>query len=211
MGGSRTSPNANVGQQLVEGEQLVRPVNTGPDALSQTLSENTLPASPFSTERWNSTGIGMFRGVGLDPGWGNPWPNAGLDGAGPSTGMRSVGFGRVQMMMRQLAGVSGTYAHTTSDDNAWRLWSMSPHDGSSVQTTFSGRPRTAVGGVRIRNAMPGQTADNNGMPNTTSMINPRITAMTSMVREVLPHIPDEIIIQDLRRTNSVTATVNNLL
>lgn len=213
MGGSRTSPNASVGQQLVEGEQLVRPVNTGPDALAQNLSENSLPAGPFSTEQWNSTGIGMFRGVGLDPGWGNPWQNAGLDGAGPSTGMSSVGFGRVQMMMRQLAGVSGTYANTaSSDDNAWRLWSMPPHDGSSVQTNFSGRPRTAaVGGVRIRNAMPGQTADNNGTPSTTGMINPRTTAMANMVREVLPHIPDDIIIQDLRRTNSVTATVNNLL
>jgi len=37
-----------------------------------------------------------------------PWPNARPDGAGPSTGMKWVGFGRVQMIMRQLAGVGGT-------------------------------------------------------------------------------------------------------
>uniref|UniRef100_A0A0C9RQW2 TSA: Wollemia nobilis Ref_Wollemi_Transcript_22094_2583 transcribed RNA sequence n=1 Tax=Wollemia nobilis TaxID=56998 RepID=A0A0C9RQW2_9CONI len=211
-GSSRRSPNATVGQQLVEGEQLVRPVNTGPDGMSQSMSDNTLPVSPFSTQRWNSTGIDMFRGVGLDPGWVNPWPNAGLDGAGPSTGMRSVGFERVQMMMRQLAGVSGNYAHgTSSEDNSWRAWSMGPHDGSSAQATFSGRQRTAAGGLRFRNTMSGHMTENNGMPDIINVVDPRITAMANMVREVLPHIQDEIIIQDLRRTNSVTVTVNNLL
>ncbi|KAA8533860.1 hypothetical protein F0562_031377 [Nyssa sinensis] len=38
-----------------------------------------------------------------------------------------------------------------------------------------------------------------------------ILAMAETVREVLPHIPDELIFQDLQRTNSVTVTVNNLL
>jgi autocrine motility factor receptor len=38
-----------------------------------------------------------------------------------------------------------------------------------------------------------------------------ILAMAETVREVLPHVPDEIIFQDLQRTNSVSVTVNNLL
>jgi len=153
-----------------------------------------------------------LRGVGLDPGWTTPWPNAGLDGAGPSTGMRSVGFGRVQMMMRQLAGVGGTYVHSTSsEENAWRLWSMVPPEGSLMAGSFSARPRTGAGGLRFRNVGPGQAPENIGMQDATNMVDPRITAMTNMVREVLPHIPEEIIVQDLRRSNSVSVTVNNLL
>lgn len=38
-----------------------------------------------------------------------------------------------------------------------------------------------------------------------------ILAMAETVREVLPHVPEEIIFQDLQRTNSVAVTVNNLL
>ncbi|GMP42540.1 hypothetical protein CsSME_00034855 [Camellia sinensis var. sinensis] len=38
-----------------------------------------------------------------------------------------------------------------------------------------------------------------------------VLAMAETVREVLPHIPGELIFQDLQRTNSVTVTVNNLL
>lgn len=212
MGSSRTPANAPVGHQLVEGEQLVRHINAGADALPQNQSENILTAGPFTTQRWNSAGMGMLRGVGLDPGWTTPWPNAGLDGAGPSTGMRSVGFGRVQMMMRQLAGVGGTYAHNTpSEENAWRLWSMAPTEGSLTPGSFSGRPRTVAGGLRFRNVGPGQAPENIGMQDAMNMVDPRITAMTNTVREVLPHIPEEIIIQDLRRSNSISVTINNLL
>ncbi|MCI23912.1 E3 ubiquitin protein ligase RIN2, partial [Trifolium medium] len=62
-------------------------------------------------------------GAGLDSGWLHSWPNQGVDGgAGPSTGIRTVGLGRVQMMMRHLASVGETYAQTTFDDASWNLW-----------------------------------------------------------------------------------------
>jgi len=67
-GSSRTPANATVGHQLVEGEQLVRHINAGADALSQNSSENILSPAPFSTQRWNSAGMVRMRAVGLDPG-----------------------------------------------------------------------------------------------------------------------------------------------
>jgi autocrine motility factor receptor len=48
-----------------------------------------------------------------------------------------------------------------------------------------------------------------GVGNT--QIDVPMSTMVSMVREVLPHVPVELITQDLQQTNSVTATVNNLL
>eukprot|EP01018_Ginkgo_biloba_P037385 Gb_13512 [translate_table: standard] len=213
MGSSRATPNAAAGHQLVEGEQLVRHINTATDTMSQNQSENIIPAGPFSTQQWNTPGIGMWRGVGLDAGWGNSWPHAGLDGAGPSTGIGSVGFGRLQMMMRQFAGVGGTYAHnTSSEDNTWSPWPRGPRvaEGSSMQAAFSGRARTD--GLRFQSTVVSGTApEHSGMSDVMNFGDPRITAMVNTVREVLPHIPDEIIIQDLRRSNSVIVTVNNLL
>lgn len=88
---------------------------------------------------------------------------------------------------------------------------MVPPEGSLMAGSFSARPRTGAGGLRFRNVGPGQAPENIGMQDATNMIDPRITAMANMVREVLPHIPEEIIVQDLRRSNSVSVTVNNLL
>jgi len=126
--------------------------------------------------------------------------------------MKSVGFVRVQMMMRQPAGVGGTYVHnTSSDENAWRPWPMAPPEGSLMPGSVSGSPRTGAGGLRFRNVRPGQAPESIGMQDVTNMVDPRITAMANTVREALPHIPEEIIIQGLRWTNSISVTVNNLL
>lgn len=40
-----------------------------------------------------------LRGAGLDSAWLHSWPSQGVEGAGPSTAIRTVCLGRVQMMM----------------------------------------------------------------------------------------------------------------
>lgn len=94
------------------------------------------------------------------------------------------------MMMRRLASVGETYAHNALDDTAWNLWPMAhPHapSASSIPTVSSSvRYSGNMGGLRFRRNSP--TANEN-IPGILSMVN--------TVREVLPHIPDEIIFQVL--------------
>ncbi|KAI3943938.1 hypothetical protein MKW92_023563 [Papaver armeniacum] len=133
--------------------------------------------------------------VGLEPNWGQPWPNQGSDGAGPSsTAVRSVGLGRVQMMMRHLASVGETYAQTAIEDAAWGLW-PTPHpqaaSGSSIlppQAAAALGYNGHIGGLRFRNP--------------THSVNDNMSAILAMA---------ETVREDLQRTNSVAVTVNNLL
>ncbi|KAJ0041995.1 hypothetical protein Pint_17221 [Pistacia integerrima] len=148
----------------------------------------------------------FFRSAGLDSSWLHTWPSQGVDGAGPSTAMRSVGLGRVQMMMRHLASVGETYAQTAIEDTSWSLWQMNPSQaagaasGSPIPPPVAGRYLGNTGGLHTRSA---SWSGNDDIAN--------ILAMAETVREVLPHVPDELILQDLQRTNSATVTVNNLL
>lgn len=199
---SESSTRAHPGEVLND-EQLAHQISSG---LEHTVTPgHGLPVGVFPDQTQGSLESTPWRGVGLDSNWTHPWATQGLDGAGPSTAIRSVGLGRVQMMMRQLAAVSETYAQTALEDAAWSLWPMTNSQtvsGSSVPPAaatamrFTGRN----GGLRFRNASP---SVNDNISN--------ILAMADTVREVLPNIPDEIIFQDLQRTNSVTVTVNNLL
>lgn len=96
------------------------------------------------------------RSAGLDSSWLQNWPNQGVDGAGPSTAVRSVGLSRVQMMMRHLASVGETYAQTAIDDTAWNLWPMNPPQaaatGSPITPTVAGRYPGNTGGLHMRPA-----------------------------------------------------------
>lgn len=130
----------------------------------------------------------LYREAGLDPSWLHTWPNQGLDGAGPSTAIRSVGLGRVQMMMRHLASVGETYAQTALEDAAWSLWPMNPS-----QAAASGLPIPPAAAVRYPGGNGGlhmRTASRSANDNLANIL-----AMAETVREVLPHIPDEIIFQ----------------
>lgn len=123
----------------------------------------------------------FYRGTAIDSSW------LSLDGAGPSSGVRSGGLGRVQMMMRQLAAVGETYAQTTLEDAAWSLWPVNPSQpGTSGSPIPPGSVRYPVsaGGLHMRAT---SRAANDSMAN--------ILAMAETVREVLPHIPDELIIE----------------
>ncbi|KAK4489430.1 hypothetical protein RD792_005239 [Penstemon davidsonii] len=105
----------------------------------------------------------------------------GLDGAGPS------GFSRVQMVMRQLAAVGETYAQTGMDDSTWSLYPPNSEAGTSRSTippAGSIQYPSGAGSSRLRSTT---LAMNDNLAN--------IIAMAETVREVLPHIPDDIIFQ----------------
>ncbi|KAF5180216.1 E3 ubiquitin protein ligase rin2 [Thalictrum thalictroides] len=189
--------------EVVNGEQGTHQTRSGLERSN--IPAQSLPIGAFPDHMQTPPDSIPWRGVGLDSNWAQPWTSQGLDGAGPSTAIRSVGLGGVQMMMRHLAAVGETYAQTAFEDGAWSLWPMTHPQtapGSSVPPAaatalrFTGRN----GGLRFRNTA---SAVNDNIAN--------ILAMADTVREVLPNIPDEIIFQDLQRTNSVTVTVNNLL
>lgn len=128
------------------------------------------------------------RGAGLDSNWLHNWPSEGVDGAGPSTAIGSVGLGRVQMMMRHLASVGETYAQTALEDGAWSLWPVSPSQvaatGPSNPPADDGRYHGGARSLHIRT--PTRTVNDN-------LAN--ILAMAETVREVLPHMPDDLIFQ----------------
>lgn len=130
------------------------------------------------------------RSAGLDSSWLHTWPSQGVDGAGPSTAMRSVGLGRVQMMMRHLASVGETYAQTALEDTAWSLWPMNPAQdataGLPIPPAPGGRYPGGTGGLHMRTV---------SRPANDNMAN--ILAMAETVREVLPHVPDELIFEVL--------------
>lgn len=185
-------------------EQLARQMSAGFDR--QNSARHNMPAGLFPNPTLNNAEGVPWRSAGLDSGWLHSWPNQGVDGAGPSTAIRTVGLGRVQMMMRHLASVGETYAQTTFDDASWNLWPINPS-----QTSASGpsQPTAPSPGVRLPGGNSGlhiRTASRSANDNLANVL-----AMAETVREVLPHIPDDIIFQDLQRTNSVTVTVNNLL
>ncbi|XP_059449778.1 E3 ubiquitin protein ligase RIN2 isoform X1 [Corylus avellana] len=183
-------------------EQLAHQISAGLDR--QNSSGHTLPTGVFPGQTQNLMEGGPWRSGGLDSSWLHAWPNQGIDGAGPSTAGRSVGLGRVQMMMRHLASVGETYAQTALEDGAWSLWPVNPSQaaatGTPIPPAAAGRYPGGGGGLRMRTT-PHPANDNLA----------NILAMAETVREVLPHMPDDIIFQDLQRTNSVTVTVNNLL
>ncbi|KAF2553414.1 hypothetical protein F2Q68_00037417 [Brassica cretica] len=190
-----------------ETEVNTRTVEVSTDEqLARQLERQDNPGHPLATglfphEMLNSIESDPSRNLGLDPSWLQTWSGQGVDVAGPSTASRSVGLGRVQMMMRHLASVGENYAQTALEDAAWSLWPMNPSQASTSSTTL--RPLGAggrTGGLLLSTVSSGA---NESLAS--------ILAMAETVREVMPHMPDEIIFQDLQRTNSVAITVNNLL
>ncbi|XP_059624852.1 E3 ubiquitin protein ligase RIN2-like [Cornus florida] len=183
-------------------EQLAREISARLDRHDN--PGHTLPTGVFPEQAENPLERGAWRGTRMDPSWLNTWGGRGLDGAGPSTAIRSVGLGRVQMMMRQLAAVGETYAQTAFEDSTWSLWPTNPSQAGTSSSTVppagSVRNPASAGGLHMRTI---SRAANDSVAN--------MLAMAETVREVLPHIPDELIFQDLQRTNSATVTVNNLL
>lgn len=195
----RNVDQTSVHMPVSRDEQLARRLsagldNTGHVGLPPNQNRNSLAADPV-------------RGSGPHSNWFPSWP--GQDGASSSTGAaRSLRLGRVQTMMRHLASMGEAYTQATLEDSSWGLWSMNPSQATTSETPgpppntpLAYRGNSGVVGVRRRRTL--------SQPMTDSITN--LLAMAETVREVVPHIPDEIIFQDLQRTNSVSVTVNNLL
>jgi E3 ubiquitin-protein ligase AMFR len=89
------------------------------------------------------------------------------------------------MMMTQLASVTDNYGHA---DGTWNLW-PEPMAGSSlvpstVPSTSSISGTASASGLRLR----GSAGISNGSLS-------EVLTMVDRVREVLPHIPDELILE----------------
>ncbi|KAF7824853.1 E3 ubiquitin protein ligase RIN2 [Senna tora] len=192
--------NLNAREISNEG-QHARNVSAGLDRSN--TGRHTMAAGLYPNQRLNSMEGVPWRGSGLDSTWLHSWPNQGVDGAGPSTAMRSVGIGRVQMMMRHLASVGETYAQSALEDTSWNLWPIDPSHASSSGSPVPPSHRRFGGGSGSPHMRTASRYANDNLAN--------ILAMAETVRDVLPHIHDDVIFQDLQRTNSVSVTVNNLL
>ncbi|KAL8160304.1 hypothetical protein V2J09_001841 [Rumex salicifolius] len=179
-------------------EQLARQLSAG---LNQPGTGGQVGLIPNQSQ--NTLETSAWRGSGLDPNWLHRWSSQ--DGAGPSNGANPAGLSRVQMMMRHLASVGETYAQNALEDTSWSLWPTNP----SQATTSDGAPfpPPATQGYPVRTGVVHRRALSR--PVNDSIAN--LLAMAETVRDVLPHVPDDLIFQDLQRTNSVTVTVNNLL
>ncbi|KAM7274308.1 hypothetical protein ACFE04_028972 [Oxalis oulophora] len=200
VGRAEHEANPNVGE-VTSDEQLARQISAGLD------HHNTAgPAGVFPNHIQNPIEGNPWRAAGLDSSWLHPWPGQGVDGAGPSNPISPVGLGRVQMMMRHLATVGETYAQSALEDAAWSLWPMHPSQGGASPIPppppaahAGGGGRLPVGtGAGLHLRTRSRTLNDNNLAN--------ILAMAETVREVLPHVPDEIILEDLQQTNSVTVT-----
>uniref|UniRef100_A0A0E0LKP8 CUE domain-containing protein n=1 Tax=Oryza punctata TaxID=4537 RepID=A0A0E0LKP8_ORYPU len=166
------------------------------EQLNVGLNQQRVPGHEHPIEHQNPADA-VWRGAGLDSSWAPPWSSPGMDNPSSSSAVTSVGLSGVQMMMRQLTSVTDNYGHS---DATWSLW-PEPVAGSSIVPSSSSRPDgSSAAGLRFRGT---------ARPVNGSMS--EVLSMVDRVREVLPHIPDELIIEDLMRTNNINATVNNLL
>ncbi|KAI4320072.1 hypothetical protein MLD38_033590 [Melastoma candidum] len=180
---------ASINNEVSADEQLARRLSSGLDGPNPPGA--VLPGGLFP----NQAQIPLDGSAWRNPGLNTNWLSQSVDGAGPSTSVRSAGLSRVQLMMRHLASVGESYTQSPLDDTAWGLW---PANVSQPAANVGGLPGSMGGHVRRASRSANDDIAN-------------ILSMAETVREVLPHVPDELIFQDLLRTNSVTVTVNNLL
>lgn len=104
-----------------------------------------------------------------------------MDNPSSSTAVRSVGLTGVQIMMRQLASVTNNYGHA---DATWNLWPEPIAGSPLVPSSSSMSDGASAAGLRHR----GTAGASNG-----SIL--EVLTMVDRVREVLPHVPDELIIE----------------
>ncbi|OWM79455.1 E3 ubiquitin protein ligase RIN2-like [Punica granatum] len=187
---------SNPSREVPADEELARRLSLGIDG--QNAPGLALPIGAIPGQMQNPFQGGLWRNAGWEPNLGNTWSAQGVDGPSPSTGNRPVGLNRVQMMMRNLAAMG---SQTAVEDNSWGPWPFNPSEAAASGSTV---PPPAAARARFPSGLHLRTASRDD--DIAHLI-----AMAEAVREVLPHVPDELILQDLQQTNSATVTVNNLL
>jgi len=202
MGGSRTATH-NL-QRLVDVPTTTPGTDETETQVPQLQDLGQLPSPPLTNAatapapHWNAPVTSTWTGTSEEvvP------VGAAIEEANVATDAQNAGggLGRFHLMMRQLSGSgSGSgHGHGLAEQGSWNWW---PFGGESSMQSSRRNRRESVGGFRLRNNATG----------LGTRADTRNSAMVAMVREVLPHVPDELIAQDLQRTNSVTVTVNNLL
>lgn len=122
------------------------------------------------------------RASGIDATWVPPWLSPPeVDVVGTSSATNPASHSRAQAVARRLASVSETYAHDAVEDTTpWNFWSSQQWE--TITASIRVNPRNNAG-LRFRN----NSAVASNMPD--------INIMVERVREILPHIPDELIIQ----------------
>jgi len=204
MGGSRTATH-NL-QRLVDVPTTIPGTDEDASQVPQRPDLGPLPSPPLThltpapTPLWNAPVTSTWTGTSEEVG--PVGVVAAIEEANVAdTQTTGGGLGRFHLMMRQLSG-SGSAAvpgHGLVEQGSWNWW---PFSGESSMQSSRRNRRESGGAFRLRN---------NATTGLGTRADTRTAAMVAMVREVLPHVPDELIAQDLQRTNSVTATVNNLL
>ncbi|PWZ38307.1 E3 ubiquitin protein ligase RIN2 [Zea mays] len=154
------------------------------EQLTMGMNQQRVPGNEHPVEQQNPSDA-VWRGAGLDASWIPPWSSPVMDHPSSSSAVRSVGLTGVQMMMTQLASVTDNYGHA---DGTWNLW-PEPMAGSSlvpstVPSTSSISGTASASGLRLR----GSAGISNGSLS-------EVLTMVDRVREVLPHIPDELILE----------------
>ena len=152
---------------------MVNPQGSASSTREEAPTAAALPGGMFSAIHQQNHSDGAWTGVGLHPGGVPPWSNPTIDSASSSSGnpFRPLGISGVQMMMRQLA--------SSSSDGF-------PHSGAE--------PSGSSSTLRYdQNALGLRFRSNPSMLNRRSRSD--ILPMVARVREVLPHIPEELIIQ----------------
>lgn len=170
---------------------------------SHSAAANPMMQDPFTTPHWDSP----FQHTWSETeAWGDSFRNpAASDSDGSSSGVGAIGPGRMHTVMQHLTGSRSTLSQHESSATTWGWWPFS-HQISEMSSSQVGTG--AMNQDRSRSAHQASGLGNRNQ----DLANPsRLRAMVETVREVLPNISEEIIIQDLQRTNSVTTTVNNLL
>lgn len=160
-----------------------------------------VPIDPSFDHQQNST-ENIWRTT-LNATWMPGWlpGSEGIDVVGTSSAVSSGSLSRVQVMLRHLASVGETYVHGVFEDSLpWNFWPPRQRPGPSSVSPAAQEieNNNNTSDLRFRNNSP-----------VTSRTD--ILVMAERVGEIFPHIPNELIIQDLQRTNNAMTTVNNFL
>ncbi|MCO5576559.1 hypothetical protein L7F22_030371 [Adiantum nelumboides] len=187
------------------GESTGYPAATETQVLSTftpRTASSTRVHDPFTTPHWDSAFPNTWSETEA---WADSFHVAAAsENNGSSSGAGTLGSGRMETVMQHLTGSPISHSqHESSSSSSWGWWPFSHGMGGSSQVGAGAVDQHTSQLIHQTVGLGNRSQDFAGPS--------RLRAMVDTVREVLPNVSEEIIVQDLQRTNSVTTTVNNLL